>query len=157
MLDQIQSFLACRRVAVIGVSHQQREFSRMVYRALRERGYDVVPVNPKAGSVEGAQCFARVQEATPPVEAALVMTPPAASEDVVRDCFAADVKRIWLYRHAPAAEAWCAERGLVVISGECPMMFLERAGWIHRVHRWFWNMATGGQGPRAGGRGMVAR
>lgn len=111
----------------------------MVYQAFRDRSYDVVPVNPNVQSVDGAHCYPRVQDVAPGVESAVLMTSPAVSEQVAKDCVAAGVTRIWLYRHSPAAEAWCAEHGVAAIAGECPMMFLPRMGWIHRAHRWFWN------------------
>jgi predicted CoA-binding protein len=143
MVDHIQEFLSRRRIAIVGVSHEPKEFSRMVFRAFRKRGYDVVPVNPNIRVVEGQYCFPRVTDVQPPVEAALVMTPPAVSEHVVNNCLAAGVPLVWLYRHCPEAEGQCAAAGLPVIAGECPMMYLERAGWIHRVHRWFHDRRSG--------------
>jgi predicted CoA-binding protein len=137
MSDNIQDFLARRRIAIVGVSHQSKDFSRMLFRAFRDRDFDVVPVNPGARVIEKKYCFPRIQDIQPPVEAALLMTSPEVSEQIVRDCAAAGIRRIWIYRHSPIAEAWCAERGIAVIAGECPMMFLNGAGWIHRVHRWF--------------------
>ena len=142
MSDKIQEFLSLRRIAIVGVSQRPNDFSRMVYRAFRDRGFDVVPVNPRVRVIEGHYCYARLQDVEPPVEGALLMTSPEVSELVVQDCFAAGVRRIWIYRHSPAAEERCAARGVPVIAGECPMMFLENAGWIHRVHRWFHDRAT---------------
>jgi predicted CoA-binding protein len=48
----IDSFLSCRRIAVLGVSRNPRDFSRSVLRAFVERGYDAVPVNPNGGEAE---------------------------------------------------------------------------------------------------------
>ena len=45
----IDSFLSCRRIAVVGVSRDPKDFSRAVFRAFVERGYDAVPVNPNGG------------------------------------------------------------------------------------------------------------
>ena len=42
----IDSFLSCRRIAVVGVSRDPKDFSRAVLRELLKRGYDVVPVSP---------------------------------------------------------------------------------------------------------------
>ena len=137
MPDQIEDFLSRRRIAIVGVSHEPKEFSRMVFRAFQQRDYDVVPVNPHVRVIEDKYCFSHLQEIRPPVEAALVMTPPAASMSVVKDCLAAGVRRIWLYRKCPDAEALCAAAGVAPISGECPMMYLEHPGWIHRIHGWF--------------------
>jgi uncharacterized protein len=142
MSDKIQEFLSLRRIAIVGVSQRPNDFSRMLYRAFRDRGFDVVPVNPGVRVIDDRYCFPRLQDVEPAVEGALLMTSPEVSELVVQDCFAAGVRRIWIYRHSPAAEEWCAARGVAVVAGECPMMYLENAGWIHRVHRWFHDRAA---------------
>src|SRR3954451_11482020 len=143
MSDLIDDLLSRRRVAIVGVSHEPKEFSRMVFRAFEQRDYDVVPVNPNVRVIEGQYCFPRIQEVQPPVQAALVMTPPAVSEHVVKECLAAGVRWIWLYKKCPEAEALCADAGVAPIAGECPMMYLENPGWIHRIHGWFHGRAKG--------------
>ena len=137
MPDPIDDFLARRRVAIVGVSHEPKDFSRMVFRAFQQRDYDVVPVNPNVRVVEGKYCFPRMQDVEPRAETALIMTPPPITEHVVNDCLAAGIRQIWLYRKCAEAEAACAAAGASVIAGECPMMYLERPGLIHRIHRWF--------------------
>jgi len=136
MRSDIESFLSLHRIAMIGVSQDPKHFSRAVYRAWRERGYDVVPVNPNAREVETAFCSRSPQEIAAPVEGALLLTPAAASEDAVKDCAAAGIRRVWLYRRSPAAEAFCAKNGIDFITGECPMMYLPNQAWPHRLHRW---------------------
>jgi uncharacterized protein len=137
-------FLAHKRIAMVGVSRDPRDFSRGLLRELRQRGYDVVPVNSQGGEVDGKPCARRVQEITPPVEGALLMTPPSASEGVVRDCAEAGVPRVWLFRGggtgavSEAAVTACRERGLSVVEGACPYMFLPHPGLVHRVHGWLW-------------------
>ena len=137
MIPNVEEFLSSRRIAVVGVSHDPKDFSQSLYRAFRERGYDVVPVNPNARQVEGEHCYGRLRDIDPPVEAALLMTSPAVSEYVVKDCIAQRIERVWLYRHSPAAESLAAGAGLKMVAGECPFMFLQNTGFIHRVHRWF--------------------
>lgn len=137
MTSEIHAFLALRRIAMIGVSHEPKHFSRAVFRAWRERGYDMVPVNPAAAEVDGLVCYPLPQELSPVVEGALIMTPAAAGEKAARDCVAAGIRSIWLYRRSPAAEAFCRQNGVTLITGECPMMFLPNMAWPHRLHRWF--------------------
>jgi predicted CoA-binding protein len=142
MLELIREFLAQPRLAVVGVSHQPNDFSRMLFRELRSRGYDAIPVHPAAREIDGAPCYARLQEVQPSVENALLMTSPAVTNVVVQDCAAAGVKRVWLYRAggkgavSPEAVAYCETHGIAVIPGECPFMFLPRGGWYHRFHGW---------------------
>jgi predicted CoA-binding protein len=143
MLETIQRFLATDRFAIVGVSHSPGEFSRSLWREFRARNYDVVPVNPSASEIDGQHCYARVQDITPPVKAALLMTSPAVTDAVVRDCAAAGVELVWMYRAGGAgavsrdAAGFCDAHGIAVIPGECPFMFLDHAGWIHRAHGWF--------------------
>jgi uncharacterized protein len=139
-LEDARSFLAARRIAIVGVSRTYKDFSRELLRALARRGYDVVPVNPAAGEVEGRRCFASVRDVSPPPDAALVLTPPSAAEAVVCDCIAAGVRALWFHRGAgagsasPAALALCAERGLLAVRDLCPFMALPGAAFPHRLH-----------------------
>jgi len=138
-LETINDFLAQKRIAMVGVSRNSRDFSIMLFKELVRRGYDVVPVNPRMAQVQGRRCFARVQDIQPPVEGALLLTPPEITEPVVSDCAAAGIKRIWMYSAggtgavSAKAVAFCRERGIQVVPGECPYMFLPHAG-LHRVH-----------------------
>jgi hypothetical protein len=130
-------------MAQVGASRDPRDLSRAVLRELRRRGYDVVPVHPGIGELEGVQVFGRVGEIDPPVEGALLMTPPHATEEVVRECAAAGISRVWMHRGvgrgavSEAAVAFCHERGIAVVEGACPFMFLPRAGFVHRSHGFF--------------------
>ncbi len=139
-LETIQDFLAQKRIAMAGVSRDPRSFSVALFDELCRCGYDVVPVNPNVKEVKGRRCFARVQDIQPPVDAALLMTSPNETEHVVNDCAEARISRIWMYKAAgkgavsARAVEFCRERGLKVIPGECPFMFLPEAAGIHRFH-----------------------
>ncbi len=136
----IEDFLAQKRIAMAGISRDPASFSVTLFDELCRRGYDVVPVNPNIAEVKGRRCFARVQDIQPPVEAALLMTSPKETEQVVNDCAEAHIPRIWMYRAAgkgavsPRAVEFCRERGLQVVPGECPLMFLPHTAGFHRFH-----------------------
>ena len=136
MIARIGDFLAQRRLAIVGVSHEPKHFSRMVLRAFRERHFEVAPVNPTMSEVEGAPCYSRLQDIQPPVDTALLMTPAAVTDQLVKDCADAGIRRVWMYRRSPAAVSFCEAHGMSVIAGECPLMFLPQTGWIHRFHGW---------------------
>jgi predicted CoA-binding protein len=59
-------FLARKRIAVVGVSHNPKDFSRSLLSTLRERGYDVVAVNPGLTSADDSPCFAKPTDIAPP-------------------------------------------------------------------------------------------
>ena len=133
-------FLAQRRLAVVGVSREPGDFSRHLLRELKARHYDVVPVHPWLDEVEGLRCYDKVQDIRPPVDGALLFTPPEATAQVVRDCAAAGVPRVWMHRGLgrgavnPEAVAYCRERSIDVVDGACPWMFLPDAGTGHHLH-----------------------
>lgn len=146
-LEAARAFLSARRIAVIGVSRNAQDFSRVVFRELARRGLDVVAVNPALEEAEGRRAFARVQDVSPPADAALLMTPPARTEAAVRDCVAAGIRRVWFHRGAgagaatPAALASCATAGVEVVQGLCPFMALPGAAFPHRVHHFLRRLA----------------
>jgi len=139
---EIADFLGRKRIAVVGVSTEAPSFSRGLFKEFAARGYDVIPVNPKAEGIEGRRCFASVRDIDPRPEAVLIMTPAARTDAVVHDCAASGVDSVWMYRAggpgsvSVSAVEFCRERGMHVIPGECPFMFFPNAG-IHAVHGWF--------------------
>jgi uncharacterized protein len=139
-LESIEDFLAQKRIAIVGISHEANSMSVMLFKELSQRGYDVVPVNPNVKDVMGRRCFARVQDIEPPVDAALLMTSSAVTDTVVNDCAVSGIRRVWMYRGAgqgavsEKAIEVCRERKINVIPGECPLMFMPKSGGIHRLH-----------------------
>jgi len=139
-LADVRDFLAQKRLAVVGVSRQPRDFSRSLFREFLQRGYDAVPVNPQAGDIEGRTCFPDLDAIQPPVDTVLLMTSPAVTDQTVRDCARLGVRRVWMYQaHPPGAVSkdaveFCLSNGIAVVPGECPMMFLSDTGWFHRFH-----------------------
>ncbi|HXY50604.1 MAG TPA: CoA-binding protein [Terriglobales bacterium] len=139
-LENVEDFLAQKRIAIIGISRNPADFSVKLFEELCRRGYDVIPVNPGVQQIGGRRCFARVQDIRPPVDAVLLMTSPNVTETIVRDCAAIGIPRVWMYRAggrgsvSQRAVAFCHEQGIRVVPGQCPLMFLPNAGTIHRLH-----------------------
>ncbi len=142
-LESAREFLRAKRIAIAGVSRNPKDFSRMLLRELARRGLDVVPVNPAVQEAEGRPCFPSVKDVRPPADAVLLMTPPARTEAVVRDCIAGGVRWVWFHRGAgPGAAteeaiALCAASGIRIVKDLCPFMALPDAGVPHRVHGFF--------------------
>ena len=139
-LKQIHNFLGRKRLAVVGVSRNPQDFTRTLFHELQRRQYDVIAVNPNLEQIAGVPCCARVADIDPPAEGALLMTKPAATERVVRECHAAGIRDIWMYRGAgtgavsPEAVQFCEANGMSVVAGECPFMYLPESPWFHRFH-----------------------
>jgi predicted CoA-binding protein len=138
-------FLAQKRIAVVGVSSTKDDAANLIYRTLRERGYEVFAVNPKVDTVEGDPCFASVQAIPDGVEGAGIVTRPEVTAQVVRECAAAGVKQVWMHRGmgnsvSDDAVAFCRENGIAVIPGACPMMYCEPVDFGHKCMRWVFGL-----------------
>ena len=140
-LADIEHFLAKKRLAVVGVSHNPKDFTRLLFRELRKRGYDLAPVNPAAPEIEGIPCVPHLSDVRPPVEAVLLLTNPQVTGNVALECAEAGVETVWMYRAIgagavnPEAVRFCKSKGMRVIAGECPFMFLPNTGFPHSLHR----------------------
>lgn len=140
--QQIDDFLTLKRIALVGVSRDPKHFSNQVWQELRQRRYDVVPVNPNMPQLDSQRCYASVRDIQPPVEGVMIMTPPSATEAVVRDCVAAGVRRVWMHRGmgpgtgsvSPEAVQLGEANGIDVVAGFCPYMFLPGTPWFHGFH-----------------------
>jgi uncharacterized protein len=141
------AFLAMKRIAVTGVSrHPQGHGSNVVYQRLRERGYEVFPVNPNADEVEGDRCYQDVKSIPGGVDAVVIGTRPETAESTMRECAELGIKHVWMHRGPGAgsvsqvAAAYGREQGISVIAGGCPLMFEPTADGGHKAMRFVFTL-----------------
>jgi uncharacterized protein len=137
-----QDFLACRRVAVTGVSRTPGEHGgNVVYQRLRDRGYEVFAVNPNADEVEGDRAYHSLAEVPGGVDAVVIATRPEIAEQTMRECVELGIRRVWMHRGpgagsvSEAAAELGRSNGITVIDGGCPCMFGPTADIGHRIMR----------------------
>ena len=135
-------FLAHKRVAVTGVSRQPRDHgSNVVYKRLRERGYQVFAVNPNADEVEGDHAYHDLGSIPGGVDAVVIGTRPEIADETMRECAELGIKQVWMHRGPGAgsvsetASEWGRKRGITVIDGGCPCMFGPTADLGHKAMR----------------------
>lgn len=143
---KIDQFLSQKRFAMIGVSRDPKHFSRSLYNEFLKNGYDVVPVNVNAETIDGQQSHPHVADILPPVDSALIITPHERTEQAVRECQAAGVQLVWLYGVSEMKDTndsileFCNENNIDVIPGYCPFMFLPETAFFHRFHGFLFKM-----------------
>jgi predicted CoA-binding protein len=135
-------FLAYKRIAVTGVSRKPDSHgSNIVYRRLRERGYQVFAVNPHASMVEGDRSYSDLSSIPDGVDAVVIGTRPSNAMSTMRECADLGIKHVWMHRSvgtgsvSEEAAAWGRQRGIRVIAGGCPLMFDPVADGGHKVMR----------------------
>lgn len=134
----VREFLAQKKLAIAGVSRSGKGFGNVVLKELRSKGYEMLPVHPEATETQDLTCVRSVADAAGAVGGLVLVTPPDATEHLVREAAAASIPRIWMQQGAesPAAVALCKESGIDVVHGECILMFAVPVRHVHRFHRW---------------------
>ncbi len=137
---QIDEFLSGKRIAVIGMSRTKMEYSRMLMKEYAAAGYEIIPVNPAADNIEGVKCYRNIMDIKPKPDRAILLLPPDKTEQAMLDCAAAGVKDVWLHSHIAGGvqntkAIYQAEANKMnLITGFCPMMFLAKSMFLHKIH-----------------------
>jgi len=140
--EAASEFLANKRIAVTGVSRTpENHGSNVVYKRLRDRGYEVFAINPNTDEVEGDRCYHDLKSVPGGVEAVVIGTAPATAEATMRECADLGIKQVWMHRSfgagsvSDAATEYGRQHGITVIDGGCPLMFDPTADLGHKAMR----------------------
>jgi predicted CoA-binding protein len=143
--DRVHDFLAQKRIAVAGVSRDNRRHptGNLIYRRLKKTGHEVFAVNPHLQTFEGDRCYPDLRSIPGGVDGVVIVTRPEVTERIVHDCGDAGVRRVWMHQSigkgtsvSPEAVEYCRQRDISVIAGACPMMYGEGADVGHTCMRW---------------------
>jgi len=150
--DKVHDFLAQRRLAVAGVSHNDRRQSpaNLIYQRLKKTGHDVFPVSPNTQTFDDDRCYPDLQSIPGGVDGVVIVTRPETTERIVHDCSDAGVRRVWMHQSfgkgssvSPEAVEYCRQHEIAVIAGGCPMMYGAGVDFGHTCMRWILKL-TGG-------------
>ena len=140
--DAAAEFLSQQRVAVTGVSRSpETHSSNVVYKRMRERGYQVFAVNPNAQEVEGDVAYRDLGSIPGGVDAVVIGTRPEIADETMRECAELGIEHVWMHRGPGAgsvsttATEYGRRHGIKVIDGGCPCMFEPTADLGHKMMR----------------------
>ncbi len=139
----VAAFLAGKRFAVAGVSREGNLPANAIFRKLKASGYDVVPVNPNAATVEGVPCYPNLAAVPGPLDGLVIAAHPEVAAGLVKQAAARGLAHVWFHRSfgagsvSDAALAACREAGIEPIVGGCPLMYCAPVDVAHRCFRWW--------------------
>ena len=114
-------------VAIIGASDKPERYANMAMHALKERGYDVVLVNPFKSQVEGQRCFRSVDEYDGEIDTVTLYVNPARFHDHVKDVIKACPRRVIMN---PGTEDEQHEKMLrdagIIVERACTLVLLSQ-------------------------------
>lgn len=135
-LASINEFLEPKKFALVGMSRDPKKFSRMVYKELSAKGFDIYPVNPNMDDIDGVKCYHDVSELPSGVNRVVVMTPKSNTLDSVEAAIKAGITHLWIQQGAETKEAvdLAKQKGAKLVYGTCILMHSEPDG-VHKFHR----------------------
>jgi predicted CoA-binding protein len=116
------------RVAMVGVTNNDRRASFFVMLYLLQKGYDVTPVNPALAGQEilGRKVYARLSEVPGPIDMVDIFRKSAFAGAVVDEALALDPlpRVIWMQLTVrdDAAAARAEAKGVQIVMNRCPKM-----------------------------------
>ncbi len=136
-LTSIQEFLTPKKMAIAGVSRDEKKFGNQLYRDLKQNGYEIYPINPKAESISGAKCYSTVSELPDEVKHLLIVTPKEQTEGVVSEGISKGIKNMWIQQMSETKESieLAEKNGVNIISHHCIYMFADPVKGFHKFHR----------------------
>lgn len=99
-------------VAVVGASADRRKFSNKSVRAHLRQGWEVFPVNPKGGEIEGLRVYRTLAEIPRPVYRVTLYLPPAVGLTVLPEIAAVKPAEFFVNPGAESAELVAAAERL---------------------------------------------
>jgi len=139
-MDQaIQDFISGKRIAVVGVSRDDKKFGNMAFTELAARGYQVFPVHPAAQEIAGARCYPNLTALRGQVDGALVVVPSEQAASVLREAALIGLKNVWLQQGAESPEVLTLARdlGLNLVAKKCVLMYAPPVRSFHGWHGFF--------------------
>lgn len=110
-----------RTIAVVGLSADWNRPSYFAAKYMQERGYRIIPVNPKYPEILGETCYPDLKSIPEPVDIVDVFRKPEDCVPIAREAVAIGAKVLWLQLGVVNEEArQIAEAaGLTVIEDRC--------------------------------------
>ena len=135
-LEKIEKFISATPVAMAGVSRNPKKFGYAAFRELREKGFDLVPVNPGADEIMGVKAYKNFSSLPTEIKGVIIMTKRDKTAALVREAKDRGIKNIWIQQHSDSKEALDELKGTDInyVTGECILMHFKPNG-VHKFHK----------------------
>jgi len=134
-LKQIEEFLASDPVAMAGVSRNPKKFGFAAFRELKEKGMNIIPVNPNATEIHGEKVYPDIKSLPDNVRSLIIMTAKQKTAGIIKEARERGIRQIWVQQMAESSDALkeLEGSGINYITKECILMHYKPHG-IHKFH-----------------------
>jgi len=140
--DYLQGILSeVKVIAVVGASSDASRPSHTTFKALRDVGYEMIPIHPDESVSEmlGQRTYRSLAQVGKPIDMVQVFRDPEAAVEIAREAIDVGAKVLWMQlgvRNDEAARI-AEEAGLKVVMDRCPKIELFRPYWKDKLNPGF--------------------
>jgi len=120
--SEIIKFYDLKNIAVVGMSKHQGKAAHYVPKYLVDHGYNVIPVNPTAGEIQGRKSYPAVSSVPEKIDIVDIFRPSEDVPAVVEDALKKEgIKVIWMQEgiYSKEGERMAREKGVEVVYNRC--------------------------------------
>lgn len=135
--SQISDFFADKRIAIAGVSRNEKKFGNQIFKELTSKNYEVIPINPNTQSIDGVKCYNNINDLPSDINSLLIATSKNQTDDILESAIKKGIPNIWVQQSCESKNTLkiAEKHGKSIIYNKCLYMFTEPVGGIHKFHR----------------------
>ena len=127
--SEIKKFYDLKNIAVVGMSKNEGKAAHYVPKYLIRHGYNVIPVNPTSGEIQGRKSYPTVSNVQDKIDIVDIFRPSEDVQAVVEDALKKEgIKVIWMQEgiYSKEAEHMAREKDIEVVFNRCMLAEHER-------------------------------
>ena len=109
--------------AIVGATQNQAKYGYKVLVDLKDKGFKVVPINPKYVEVAGLTCYPDLLSLEERPDAVVLVVGENNALKIIKDCVDLELNRVWFQPGSEFGQAvtMAKDNGLQVVIGFCIM------------------------------------
>ena len=110
--------------AIVGATQNKEKYGHKILIDLKNKGYNVIPINPKYKEVAGLKCYPNLISLDERPDVVVLVVGEKNAEKVVQDCLDLNLNRIWFQPGSEYDKAvnLAKKAGFNIVIGECIMV-----------------------------------
>lgn len=113
--------------AVVGATSNKEKFGYKIYKKLKDRGYQVYPINPGYDEIDGDKCYKSISELPVKPDCVDIVVSPKISNKVVEEIVDEGIEYVWFQPGTFTEETieLAETKGLKFVYYDCVLVALD--------------------------------
>ena len=140
--ESIEKFLSSKKIAIAGVSGNKKKFGYTIFNELRQKGFNICPINPTLDKIDEVKVYNSVLDIPNDYEKLFIVTPKSETDKIIKQATEKGIKHVWVQQMSNTKETalLAKENNIELIEKECIFMFAEPVQSIHKFHKTIWKI-----------------